>query len=138
MKINHFSLSVTTNSCSGLRSSDELVRDLSFKIQFFVCSCLELTIAPETNDSYGTYALGLDRISDGVRVTILEVAEEDNERATPWVLSLVTNTTVFIISIRIFLNDTPAFWISRHAGCFASARFRKRGTICHAGCFTSN
>ena len=37
---------------------------------------------------YGTYALGLDRISDGVRVTILEVAKEDNERATPWVSSL--------------------------------------------------
>src|ERR1700678_4573501 len=82
------SFSVTTNSCSGLRSSDELVQDLFFKIQFFVCSRLELTIAPETNDSYRTYALGLDRISDGVRVTILEVAEEDNERATPWVSSL--------------------------------------------------
>src|ERR1700678_1631461 len=50
----------------------ELVWDLSFKIQFFVCSRLELTIAPETNNSYGTYALGLDRISDGVHVTILE------------------------------------------------------------------
>src|ERR1700678_266913 len=83
-----FSFLVTTNSCSGLRSSDKLVRDLSFKIQFFVCSRLELTIAPETNDSYGTYALGVDRISDGVRVTILEVAEEHNERATPWVSSL--------------------------------------------------
>src|SRR5271168_4336017 len=45
-----FSFSVMKNSCSGLRSSDKLVRDLSFKIQFFVCSRLELTIAPEKRD----------------------------------------------------------------------------------------
>src|ERR1700678_2070007 len=88
MKINHFSFSVTTNSCSGLRSSDQLVRDLSFKIQFFVCSRLELTIAPETNDSYGTYALGLDRISDTVGPCYYTRGKEDDERATPWVSSL--------------------------------------------------
>ena len=55
---------------------------------FFVCSRLELTIAPETNDSYGTYALGLDRISDAVGPCYYTRGEEDNERATPWVSSL--------------------------------------------------
>ena len=57
----------------------ELARDLSFKIQFFVSSRLELTIAPATNDSYGTYAFGLDRISDGVRVTMLEAKKITRE-----------------------------------------------------------
>src|ERR1700678_1392873 len=55
---------------------------------FFVCSHLELTIAPETNDLYGNYALGLDRISDAVGPCYYTRGEEDNERATPWLSSL--------------------------------------------------
>ena len=53
----------------------EIARDLSFKIQFFISSCLELTIASAetaTNNSFGTYAFRLDRIIDGECVTMLE------------------------------------------------------------------
>ena len=54
----------------------KLARELSYKIQSFVSCRLEVTIAPATtttNDTYGTYAFGLDRVSGGSRNCVLDV-----------------------------------------------------------------